>query len=118
MRIMKLALVALLAAVTLVPTSNSAASAQSNFFRRMLPQQYNQPAYNGAYNPYNGYNPYAAVSPYYGYDPNAAANTAAAAATAVKAQQTQAFVNQVNSAVAAGQITLFEGNAILIRGHW
>jgi hypothetical protein len=93
--ISKFGLVALVAAITVLPTFNSPASARTTFLRRTLQRVYT-PTYNYA-NPYG-----------YGYYSQYQANQAAA----------DSFVNQVNAMVQSGQLTLSEGNAILVRGHF
>jgi hypothetical protein len=84
----KIAVLALVAAVTVLPTLNSPAEAKHNRFHR---------TFNRIYNPYP-----------YGYYSAYQARQAAA----------QQLIDRVNAAIAAGQITVQQGNQILVRGHW
>jgi hypothetical protein len=96
--ISKFGLVALVAALTVLPTLNSPADAQ-NFFRRSL---------NRVYAPY-GYGNYAR---------SAAVNRQMMYDDQIRQAQAADFTAQVNAMVASGQLTLSEGNAILVRGHF
>ena len=94
----KVAMLALIAAMTVLPTLNSPAEAKKhrvNYFNRI---------YNSTYaNPYGRYGAYP-----YGYYSDYQAKQAAA----------NGLINQVNAAISAGQITVQQGNAILIQGHF
>ena len=101
-----LALVA--AAIPMLPAS--AQSFYSNLYNPYLGYNtYASPTYSSTYTYTNPYryrvNTFGAVYPYYSeyQAKQAAANT---------------LINQVNSAIQAGQITVEQGNAILVRGSW
>jgi hypothetical protein len=95
MKTLKIAMVALVAVATILPAVTSPAEAKKlRFYNRV---------YNNAYTPY-GYNSYAGYP--YGYSPYQA-----------KQQAANGLINQVNSMIQSGQITVQQGNAMLIQGH-
>lgn len=116
MRHKQLGLIALVAALTVLPTLTiTPASAQNWFQRTFLGRNYNPYPYNNTYNPYQ-YNasPYGAVNPYSvgsGVNMNQLVTTGR-----ISHAQHQAWVNSINARVARGELTLSEGNMILIRG--
>lgn len=110
----------LVAAMIVLPTvATTPASAQNWFqrtFNRYVPNRdYNN--YNNYYNDYNyAYPNFSNVTypqPYYGTGGNM--NTMVTTQQISKAQH-QAWVDSINARVARGELTLQEGNAILIRG--
>lgn len=94
MKLAKIALVAIVAA-SVIPVISSPAEAKVRWYKRV---------YNRAYAPYsygNGYGyPYGYPTPY--QQKQAAANN---------------FVNQVNQMIQSGQITVQQGNQMLVQGH-
>jgi hypothetical protein len=92
MKTFKIAMVALVAAASILPMLNSPADARVRLYNRI---------YNNAYTPYG----YGYGYPY-GYSPYQAKQAAA-----------NQLINQVNQMIQSGQITVQQGNAMLIQGH-
>lgn len=116
MRHKQLGLIALVAALTVLPTLTiTPASAQNWFQRTILGRNYNPYRYNNTYNPYQ-YNTstYGRVNPYSfgsGVNMNELVSTGR-----ISRAEHQAWVNSIDARVARGELTLSEGNMILTRG--
>lgn len=108
MKAFKISMVALVAVAAILPALNSPAEARYHRYNRVYNSAYANPYGQSAYG-YNAYNAnaYGYNNGYgYGYSPYRAKQAAA-----------NQLINQVNAAIQAGQITVQQGNQMLIQGH-